>query len=265
MNRLLFCIALLMLAGRVPAQRTFSLTAGTGTSLYYGDLSERYTLQTQRPLLALTGSAYLLPGVSLRLGLMQTWLGCADSLSRSGTRLTRNLHFRTPITEGSLSLMWEFFPDKRFGIRWRRHVHVSPYVMAGAGIFRFNPRAQLGSQWHRLQPLGTEGQSIQDGPPRYRLIEPCLPVGGGISVRAGRFWGLYAELGYRRLRTDYLDDVSTIYPDPAALEAAAGPVAVALSNRSGGAYLAGEKRGNPRAKDSYVAIQIGMVWYARRQ
>src|SRR5205085_5282395 len=83
---------------------------------------------------------------------------------------------------------------------------------------------------YELEPLGTEGQGVNGMKPSKR-VPIALPIGGGIKVSLGRM-GIGLELGARRTYTDYLDDVSTIYPDMNALLLNNGPVAVALSDRS---------------------------------
>jgi hypothetical protein len=64
------------------------------------------------------------------------------------------------------------------------------------------------------------------------------------------------EMGYRKLFTDYLDDVSTVYVDQNALLAAKGQTAVDLAYRGdevgSGAYPAAKTpRGGSGVKDGY--------------
>jgi hypothetical protein len=66
--------------------------------------------------------------------------------------------------------------------------------------------------------------------------------------------------------TDYIDDVSTTYPNMVELEMERGPIAVQLSDRSGelgiepiGAF--GRQRGVSGDKDSYYSFRIGIVYY----
>jgi hypothetical protein len=66
------------------------------------------------------------------------------------------------------------------------------------------------------------------------------------------------ELGFRKLFTDYLDDVSGRYIDPAILLADKGPLAVEMSYRGGQIKggdptypVAGSLRGSAKYKDWY--------------
>lgn len=248
------------------AQRTFSLSIGGASSYYYGDLSDQLRNARIRPGLTLNGSMYLSPAVSVRLGMSYGMIGAADSLASSAGRVHRNLSFQSALGEVSSVAVWHLFPDKRFGVSWVRKPHISPYVFGGIALFAFDPRTEYNGEMVRLQPLGTEGQHIDNyGPNRpYRLIQASFPFGGGLSFRPGRQWGLRLEMGYRMSFTDYLDDVSTVYPETEALLRIRGSLSAELSNRTGSAVEAGSQRGNPQAKDGYVFSSLVFVYYFDR-
>lgn len=257
----LLCLGLLPLS--LPAQRTYSFGVGGGTAYYYGDLTDQFNPRLFRPGATLAASAYLMPTLSLRVSFTQGWVGAADSLASAAPRQQRNLHFRSPITEGSAVLVWELIRDRRFGRRFLKKPHLSPYLFGGVAIYRFNPRARYQDTWYALQPLGTEGQhaGVADAPLPYSLTQMSLPFGFGAEMRFRPSVGVRAELGYRHTFTDYLDDVSTNYPEPEALAATGIPMAKELSNRSNGVFAAGTKRGNPSAKDSYFFLTASLVYY----
>ena len=61
--------------------------------------------------------------------------------------------------------------------------------------------------------------------------------------------------------TDYLDDVSTNYPDSSALAATPnGAIAILLSNRKKENNSTANKRGNPTSRDSYVHIGVSILF-----
>jgi len=255
-------MALLAIPLLLAAQRTYSFGLGGGTSYYYGDLTEGLNPKLLRPAGTLSASVYLMPTLSLRLGLSHGSLGAADSLASDPTRQKRNLHFRSPLTEGSAVFVWHVFRDRRFGRSFLKKPHLSPYLFGGVAIFRFRPEAQYEGQWHALQPLGTEGQNIPGSALLpYSLTQMSLPFGLGVEMRFAPQLGLRAEVGYRHTFTDYLDDVSTEYPETEALAATGMSMAALLSNRSEGIFPAGTKRGNPGAKDSYFFLTTGLVFY----
>ncbi len=135
-------------------------------------------------------------------------------------RYERNLSFRSRIEE--LALVAEFYPLYIF-VDWsqkedRDPPKLSPYLLAGVGVFHFNPQAQDSvGNWVDLQPLHTEGEGFVQYPNRkqYSLTQINFPVGIGLKYELSPRINLRAELMWRILQTDYLDDVSTTYIDPA--------------------------------------------------
>lgn len=265
--RLALLIGMLLLFSETMAQRSFSVSAGGGTSYYYGDLTDQFNNSLIRPAGGMYLDWYVDPSISLRLGLHTGMVGAADSLANSSTRTVRNLSFRSPLREVSLTGVWHIIPDERFGRRWmRRTRHTSPFVFAGVAYVGFDPQTQWQGEWVRLQPLGTEGQLLGEGyPAPYDLWQVAIPFGAGLEVRVSRSLGIQWELGYRKTFTDYLDDVSTVFPDQSALLEAGGDLALQLSDRSGGYYSPGDRRGNPGAKDSYFFSTLSVTYYLPRK
>jgi hypothetical protein len=133
-------------------------------------------------------------------------------------RYERNLSFRSKITEFSITA--EFHPLYMF-INWESRneepPRISPYLLAGVGFFSFNPQSKRGNTWVDLQPLSTEGQGFKEYTDRkiYKLQQMNFPLGIGAKYDLSPMFNLRAEVVYRKLQTDYLDDVSTTYIDPA--------------------------------------------------
>jgi len=246
------------------AQRTHSISGGIGTIYYYGDLTDRFKSALLKPSVALHYQNYIQDRLSFRFGLSYGEIGASDRLALDEERQNRNLHFRSPLFEVSGIVVYEIFKDKHFGNSWLTKPFLTPYIFTGITLFRFNPQARYSSTWVDLQPLGTEGQLLPgsgEGP--YSLTQVSIPVGVGLSLRLTRYAGVNVELGYRITRTDYLDDVSTKYPD---LEELRGfnPAAADLSMRSEDPqYIQryGDIRGNPGAKDGYFLFNLSIVYY----
>lgn len=131
-------------------------------------------------------------------------------------RYERNLSFESPITE--IVGMVEFHPFEMFTeySDEKYPPEVSPYVVGGIGYFKFNPRTQLDGQWIDLQPLSTEGQGFAEYPKvkEYKLTQINFPIGLGARYDVSPVVNLRAEVLYRFLTTDYLDDVSGKYIEP---------------------------------------------------
>ncbi|MFZ4583446.1 MAG: hypothetical protein ACOYM7_12415, partial [Paludibacter sp.] len=141
-----------------------------------------------------------------------------DVKSTTGGRYERNLNFRSKISE--VSLIAEFHPLFMF-IDWPGRdgepPRWSPYLAAGIGFYGFNPQSKLGNKWVDLQPLSLEGQGFTEYPNRkpYSLAQFNVPFGVGVKYELSPTFNLRAEFMHRVLFTDYLDDVSTRYINPA--------------------------------------------------
>ena len=133
-------------------------------------------------------------------------------------RYNRNLNFRSYIID--VTAMLEVHPMYIF-IDWLAKEttppRTSPYIIGGIGYFSFNPQTKQGNRYIDLQPLSTEGQGFAEYPERkvYKLNQINIPFGGGIRYELSPLINLRAEVVYRTTKTDYLDDLSTTYIDPA--------------------------------------------------
>lgn len=176
-----------------------------------------------------------------------------DAVATTGFEKNRNLSFYSDVLEFSPLIEFNFFPYETGNSEFP----FTPYLFTGISVFRFNPKAELNGTTYELQPLGTEGQGL-DGTSLYNRISFALPIGGGIKINMGRF-GLGIQVGARRTYTDYLDDVSTVYPDMLKLLAARGPIAVALSDRS---LFVGDTSGNfPKIAGKQRGFSTDNDWY----
>jgi len=186
-----------------------------------------------------------------------------DAKSSNGFFKDRNLSFYSDILDISSLIEFNFFPYETGNSDYP----TTPYIFTGLSFFRFNPKAKLNDQVYNLQPLGTEGQKLNGGK-SYKRYSFAIPIGGGFKFSVGRI-GIGLEVSARRTYTDYLDDVSTVYPDLQRLLAVSGPEAVLLSDRSfsgmdtssGIPSVTGKKRGDYNNHDWYVFG--GITFYYR--
>ncbi len=136
-------------------------------------------------------------------------------------KLTRNLSFRSSITEAGISA--EFYPLPVLFKRWGQNLgRINPYFLVGFNVFRFNPRSvyldKTGAfSWVDLKPLRTEGQGmpIANTPKEYSLTSTSIPIGIGVRFNINENISLALEWSNRTTSTDYLDDVSGRYIDNA--------------------------------------------------
>lgn len=178
----------------------------------------------------------------------------------------RNLSFQTSLWEAGVRAELNFV---KFGFGVEQYA-TTPYLFVGIGVFGFNPQgrytdAETGeSRWVDLEPLGTEGQHSDLYPDSYPygLTTVCLPFGLGFKARLYDFIVVSIEYGFRKTWTDYLDDVSTVYVDPAIFEGNA--VAAAMADRSAeveGRTLnaVGMQRGDDSLKDWYSYFNVSLA------
>ena len=194
-------------------------------------------------------------------------LSGADSLKKNISERERNLSFRNRVKEFGITFRYNLLSNSR---RYELRPQIIPYVYGGYQAYIHRPQALLGGEWIDLQPLGTEGQFLgqdtllSDYPNPYILTNLAIPIGVGVDYRLGARFSLGVSIGYRFTFTDYLDDVSTSYPNLDDLRAQ-NPTAFLLSDRSdktiggGGTYYIDKVngvRGNPDNNDGYFSFGI---------
>ena len=182
------------------------------------------------------------------------------ALPESG-RIARDLHFRSNIVDVSMMIEWNVLPYKIGDYKHK----FTPYFGVGiAGVY-YNPKAELNGQWVALQPLGTEGQGLVEYPYRtkYSKMAFSIPASFGLKFNLGRLWAIGTEFQYRHTFVDYLDDVSSVYPNMDYYSnnyvQAVADEARALSYRGNEADLSNVeemKRGNSSDNDAYFFIMI---------
>jgi Domain of unknown function (DUF6089) len=222
--------------------------------------------------------------VGLRIEYTSGEVSAYDSILKpvadnSDGRYQRNLSFRSSISE--IAAIFEFHPTYMFK-DWAasddQPPRFSPYLALGIGHYHFDPQAQLNGQWVDLQPLHTEGEGFKEYPDRknYKLDQFNLPVGIGLRYEASNDVMMRLEILDRILFTDYLDDVSTTYINPAYFpEYLSGQQltdALALNARdpnlpsqpSGTFATPGSIRGKPTNNDNYFTISFKISYILGR-
>ncbi len=262
MRRLVICslMVLTLLPATVDAQnffsrnrnRSFILNVGTGTSSYFGELSNdgdymdtklNFNVGLQYPL---SDRAFIRTDV--------TWfqLQGDDAEADSDSRKTRNLSFRSNNLELAVTGTVNILPN---GNRFYQRRPVNFYGFAGLALTWYSPTAELNGERHALRSLKTEG--VDYGPVTF-----AIPFGLGTKIRASSFLNFVIEGGYRITFTDYLDDVSTVHVD---INSFSDPIAAALSDRRPEIGLetrpAGSIRGNPDSNDGYFILSAKVEYY----
>lgn len=235
-----------------------------GLSNYQGDLQDRRFALSQAKMAGSIGLRYDISEHLLARGFFTySTLMAVDGNNKNTEIKKRNLDFHSSILDFELGAQYNIFSLNN---KWW-----TPYVFAGAGMFRFNPAttSNAGDKVF-LQPLSTEGQGFANNRTPYSLWQFSIPFGAGVEYALSEDLRVGLEFGYRSTFTDYLDDVSKSYVDPALLLANRGQQALDLAYRGGGTYPAtDERRGNPNNRDAFYFIQLTVTlrpyvdWYAR--
>jgi len=240
------------------AQRIHMGVAG-GFANYNGDLLDKvYPKKLTNGFIGLTVQYELQDQILLRGSYSFARVNGSDSYSSKQVLQQRNLQFESTISEFAVVGEYYLFNlyEKRF----------SPYGFIGLAVFHFDPYTydSVGRKVF-LKPLSTEGQGIYPNKKPYSLWQPAIPFGGGIKFAITENLRIGFEFGLRKLFTDYLDDVSTSYPNEADLLAARGQTAVDFSYR-GDEYPGGDtnfptkdtQRGSAAQKDNYYFTGINI-------
>lgn len=256
-KKIVFSILLvLVLAGSANAQGRFSVYLGLGGMYYLGDLKETALPDFKTVKLAVNAGIHY--DINTRWGVQLHYLHGMlvgdDGRASSSSKQMRGLKFFTKIDEISLRLNFNLLREKAG--------RVVPYITAGGGVFHFNPFANGVA----LQPLGTEGQYVPGGAyaKPYSLWQPVIPVGLGVRYRFACNWGVKLEAVYHITFTDYLDDVSTSYVDPAILATSQGGAATVYYSDPTNTSPPRTMRGNPNQKDSYIDVSFSLIYYFGR-
>ncbi len=241
-------IASLILFNAAAFSQNFHFNLYAGSSNYNGDLQDKgYTLNQSQFAGGFGVSYDISDHFSLRSSLLFGTVSGDDRYTRNSIR---NLNFKSAISE--ISIGAEYYITK-LGDH-----SLTPYVFAGVAVYHFNPNTRdTSGKIVYLRPLSTEGEGFIPGKNYYNLTQMAIPFGAGVKLSLSENVQVGLEIGYRKLFTDYLDDVSTTYVDQATLLANRGSTAVELAYRgnelkNGGTYPpAGTIRGNSGHKDSY--------------
>lgn len=238
---------------------------GIGAAHYFGDLNTRAKLNRPKIAAGIFFRKNFGNYIAARVVANFAQLGYSDKYNTYNEFMhQRNLSFNTSVWELSLRGDFNFFrflpgdPDYRF----------TPFISLGVGVFSYDPYAYLQGQKYFLRPLGTEGQGSPLYPDRkpYGSMAFCIPIGVGLKYALNDRFNVGLEITHRFTSTDYLDDVSKTYVDPAVFP----PIPPAVDNSTNPAYLLsdrsyeygqrigikGRQRGVDTNKDQFVTAMI---------
>jgi opacity protein-like surface antigen len=246
-KRSIFPIFSVILGLTTASGQKHELGAFFGTSYYLGDLNPNIHFALPGPGLGVLYRHNFTDHLSARANGFYSRVAGNDA--SIGFDPNRNLQFRSDIIELSIQGEVNFLPF----IAGDLNTPFTPFIFGGAGLFRYNPKAELNGQWHSLQPLKTEGQGSDLYPERvpYSLFSSNFLFGMGVKFNISSTVTGGFEWGFRRTGTDYLDDISTTYPDASVF--GNNSLALQLYDRSLENRYENRnfQRGNPNSNDWY--------------
>jgi len=270
--RYLFLSLLFFFSITLFAQEGAEFGGFIGGSHYFGDLNTDFKVNEPNLAFGLVGRYNFNERVSIKLAGSVGQVEANDINSNNTFERRRNLNFKSQVLDASAQIEFNFLPY----VHGSKDQFFTPYLFAGFSVTQFNPKTtycesnpslpvdQCGGAVKEveLRPLGTEGQFQGE---EYYTTTGGLAFGAGLKVDINYEWSINVEASARRLFTDYLDDVSSIYPDYNDVENLRGPLAVALSDRSVPSPdpigETGRQRGNRENKDVVAFLTVGIVYY----
>lgn len=250
MRKNVFQFLFLLLLANIGLAQRVELGIQAGACNYWGDLS---------PVLRFN-ETNLCGGIFFRLNLNHTW-ALKTELNQymvSGSdknfdfNKNRNLSFFSPITEGAVLMEFNY---SKYG-SYILHKKFTTYVYAGIAGFRFKPQTVLDGKVYELAVYQTEGIV-------YNKFSLAVPFGLGAKWMLNNKFALEGQFGFRKTFTDYLDDVSTVYPDVSSRFNDGGLIGATLTDRSieiygTPQYSKNYKRGSPEQKDWYMCATVSV-------
>jgi hypothetical protein len=277
---------------------------GLGVTGFMGDLGgadrvgsqgfRDYDFAASRPVIGLGHRYFLYENLTITNSLAAGLIYGSDRLTDEPYRNNRNIVFRAPIVELSSTADLYVIRFQKVGARYRaltrrrsgRGHLTSGFIFAGVAGFYFNPQGYFdaaqykgqipaetlpSSGWYNLRPLKTEGQGYFPTRQQYSPFSIAIPFGIGATIEISDEYAIGFRYGFRKTFTDYIDDVSKTYVDPAIYvdlfgESRKAVLSEYFSNPSNHSLsksvtLPGEQRGNPYNTDAYM---FGMITFSYR-
>lgn len=219
-----------------------------------------------------------------------------DQLTTYFPRRARNLTFKNDMLELAARVEYTLYYDSDLSNQGYFNPDMKIYVFGGvAGLFS-NPKGLINynaardysratgedieGQWISLRKYRTEGQENA-----YSPVTFAVPMGIGMYFTYMKKWRIGWEYSWRMTFTDYLDDISGLYPDPVIINESNpdaqtllnsyiyhsydesyigkkvnGTFIPAETNPDGilptNFYTKGSPRGNPLNNDNYMTFQL---------
>lgn len=168
---------------------------------------------------------------------------------------TRGLFFNNQVSELALTGEFNFFKY----IPGRQLNRYTPYVIGGIAVIKHDPYITLRGIKTPLEPLKLE-EDENKNPVSYSKFTVAIPVGVGFKYNIKGPWSIGAEIVYRTVLSDNIDNVSQYYPTPK-LEKVNHDDWEYLADPSNKLTLnSGKARGDGKKLDGYMTAGITLTY-----
>ena len=185
--------------------QNWSVGISGGTSMYQGDVTERFPLNLKGSKLTYGGFVkfHITDNISLRANYLKGHISGSDSnYPRVPWRMKRGFNFKSPITELSTIAEWDII-KKRFGKRQGSKGQLfSLYVLGGLGYVKTNPITDFNEPNPFFEDVNIDKLA------QFSRTHLVLPLGIGIKWHITSHNTLSFETANRTTFTDYLDGIS---------------------------------------------------------
>jgi hypothetical protein len=275
--KLTLTTTILLAASSIFGQYNFDFGVKLGASNYLGDIGGKektrrgFIMDMKLQETNLTAGLYARYKINNTFGIQGSLnigkLSGEDQQSENIGRNTRNLRFKNNIIELSVRGEVYIFELNDVGNKGRYWVDMKTYAFAGLTGLHHDPKGRVDgtTDWYKLQPLQTEGVS-------YSNWGLGIPAGVGLYFTYKRKHRFGMEMAWTTTFTDYLDDISGVYADPADFATPNDPLTSQLANQSAltdaddallASYDVGEKRGDATHNDTYLFTTLSYGYVLR--
>ncbi len=225
---------------------TWLLSGGIGLTHYTGDLSELGNLGHLQLGAAINLAAAYRVSYQLTYRL-ETQLYYIHGHQQYTRNYYNNLSFKSLNPDVWAGVQVDFW---RVDDRYRATI---PYALAGVGLTYITPEALYKGQTYSLAPLQTEGIS-------YNRLAGIIRYGLGVPVLASERFNFHLEGAYTHVLSDYLDDVSAVYPDRSNFSSLAASLSDRRAELGTTPNQPGEQRGNTGKNDGYFTLTGRLIF-----
>jgi hypothetical protein len=190
------------------------------------------------------------------------YLASDDASANDPQKLNRNESHRTTLYQLSVGAELNLLKDKEMISRLKRPI--LPYLHGGIALMYFNPRIHgakygLEDKMYNTYHAQTERQSTDEK--LYSRWTMTVPFGFGLKFNVSHKWTIQYQFDMTYAFTDYLDNTSTTYGNPAVMIDDGTIGSMIWSNRLDGSLPdPGTIKGNPEVNDWFMYNSVTVIY-----